>query len=284
MAAKILPLLPSHKQYCEPFFGGGSIFFAKQPCPRETINDLDEGVTTFFRVLRDRGEEFIRRAQLTEYGEALWRDCWRTWQAEENELLRAWKWWVVARQSFSGHFGHSQGHTRTAARRWMPENVSKFLSAIDALPLVVERLRRTQILCGDWERAMRITDTPDCLTYCDPPYMASTRSSGQYACEMSDADHDRLLGYLLSGEAQGMVVLGGYPNPLYERLDEAGWRRVDFQTACHAAARTRESELLGKGAALAKQPRTESVWLCPRTQRTAGSLFNQQPAAQASTY
>ena len=104
MVAKLLPLLPSHKQYCEPFFGGGSVFFAKRPCPHETINDLDEGVTNFFRVLRNRGEEFIRRAQLTEYNEALYSECRATWRKEPDELLRAWKWWVVARQSFSGRF------------------------------------------------------------------------------------------------------------------------------------------------------------------------------------
>lgn len=53
--------------YREPFFGGGSIFFAKQPCPHETINDADEIVMTFFRVLRDRPDEFIARCRSTEY-------------------------------------------------------------------------------------------------------------------------------------------------------------------------------------------------------------------------
>ncbi len=48
MTAKLLPLLPRHEQYDEPFFGGGSVFFAKAPCPHETINDADEAVMTFF--------------------------------------------------------------------------------------------------------------------------------------------------------------------------------------------------------------------------------------------
>ena len=45
MTAKLLPLLPRHEQYDEPFFGGGSVFFAKAPCPHETINDADEAVS-----------------------------------------------------------------------------------------------------------------------------------------------------------------------------------------------------------------------------------------------
>lgn len=275
MVAKLLPLLPQHEQYCEPFFGGGSVFFAKSPCPHETINDADEGVTGFFLVLRDRGEEFIRRAQLTEYGEALFRDCRDTWREEDDDLLRAWKWWVVARQSFGGHFDSgSHGHTRTKTNRGMAEVVSKWLSSIDRLPLVVERLRGTQILCGDALRALRCCDTPDCLAYLDPPYVHSTRWDSQrrdgvprgYAHEMDDAAHAALVEYLLT-EWTGKAVLSGYRHAVYDPLEAAGWRRLDFATACHAAGRVRGSGLLGEGAALAKQGRTESVWLCPRTAR-----------------
>jgi len=31
MVEIILPLIPPHKQYDEPFFGGGAIYFAKKP-------------------------------------------------------------------------------------------------------------------------------------------------------------------------------------------------------------------------------------------------------------
>lgn len=281
MVFKLLPLIPSHEQYVEPFFGGGSVFFAKSPCPHETINDMDEGVTGFFRVLRDRGEEFIRRAQLTEYGEALFRDCRDTWREEDDDLLRAWKWWVVARQSFSGKFGASQSHTRTNTSRGMAGSVSVYLSCIDRLPLVVERLRGTQILCGDALRALRCCDTPDCFAYLDPPYVASTRSAGGYAHEMDDAAHAALVEYLLT-EWTGKTVLSGYRHAVYEPLEAAGWRRIDWETACYAAGRVRGSGLIGEGAALAKQARTESVWLCPRTAREVLSEHPQLDLAEVA--
>ena len=275
MVSKLLQLLPGHKQYVEPFFGGGSVFFGKAPCHHETINDMDEGVTGFFRVLRDRGPEFIARCQFTEYGEGLWRDCRETWREEPDELLRAWKWFVVARQSFSGRFGESQSHSRTTVHRGMAETCSTWLSCIERLPEVVARLKTTQILTGDALRAMRCTDTPDCLAYCDPPYIHSTRLHKRYAHEMSDADHAALVTYLLT-EWTGKTVLSGYAHPLYAPLEAAGWHRIDWQTACHAAARTRATGILGEGAAMATQARTESVWLCPRT---AAEVL---PAAQAT--
>lgn len=39
MISTILPLIPSHEHYCEPFFGGGAVFFVKNPSGIESIND-----------------------------------------------------------------------------------------------------------------------------------------------------------------------------------------------------------------------------------------------------
>jgi len=41
MIAKILPLLPPHKTYVEPWGGGASILIAKPPSEIEIYNDLD---------------------------------------------------------------------------------------------------------------------------------------------------------------------------------------------------------------------------------------------------
>ena len=45
--------LPVHKQYVEPYFGSGAVFFNKAPSMHEVINDLDGRVVNFWRVLRD---------------------------------------------------------------------------------------------------------------------------------------------------------------------------------------------------------------------------------------
>ena len=52
MLGAILPMIPEHNIYVEPFFGGGAVFWAKQPAPVEFINDIDGEVTNFYRVLQ----------------------------------------------------------------------------------------------------------------------------------------------------------------------------------------------------------------------------------------
>lgn len=263
MRAKIPPLFPPHLRYVEPFGGGASILFAKEPVELEVYNDLDEGLVSLFRVLRDPKQfaEFRRLADLTLYARAEWNECRATWRNETDPIRRAYKWFVVARMSFGGCFAHSWGSVVTTSRRGMAGTCSNWQSTLDALPAIHDRLRRVQIECADWRVILEMYDTPDTLFYCDPPYVTSTRKSGGYLHEMTDADHRELVGRLL--RLEGKAVLSGYPSPIYDPLTEAGWIRHDFETACHAAGRTRGTDLQGAGSCLAKQPRTECVWVKP---------------------
>jgi len=76
---------------------------------------------------------------------------------------------------------------------------------------------------------------------------------------MTDEDHIELVERLLN--IKGMAILSGYASEIYRPLEDAGWMRKDWQTACHAAGKTRGSGLQGKGSALKKQPRTETAWV-----------------------
>ena len=53
----ILPLIPEHTIYTEAFFGGGAVFWAKQPVKTEIINDFNTNVYTFYKVLQTRFAE-----------------------------------------------------------------------------------------------------------------------------------------------------------------------------------------------------------------------------------
>jgi DNA adenine methylase len=261
MTAKLLPLLPTHRIYVEPFGGGASLLFAKDPASVEVYNDLDQGLVGLFRVLRDpaKFERFWFLTSMTPYARNEWDECRRLWDTETDEVRRAWRWFVVARQSFGGHFGASWGSAVTASSRGMAETASKWLSTLDNLGRVHERLFRVQIECADWRRILDRYDTPETCFYCDPPYVPDTRRAGGYDHELSEADHVELVERLAT--IQGKAMVSGYPSPIYRPLVRSGWKRKDWRTACHAAGRTRQTGIQGNGSALAKQPRTECVWI-----------------------
>lgn len=48
MLKHILPVIPKHEVYCEPFFGGGAVFWGKEPVKAEIINDVNGMVSNFY--------------------------------------------------------------------------------------------------------------------------------------------------------------------------------------------------------------------------------------------
>lgn len=260
MTAKIVPMLPPHRIYVEPFGGGASVLLAKPPSSVEVYNDVDENLVGFFKTLADPVlfEAFYRRVAVLPYSRALYNECRATWREETDPITRAAKWFVVARQSFSGMFGTSWSFAVTASHRGMTGACSRWLGCLEALPAVHARLQRVQIECSDWRLILDTYDTPDTLFYCDPPYVAGTRRHGGYAHEMSDDNHRDFVARLLT--IKGQAVVSGYEHPIYAPLVEAGWEVVRFETACHAVGRTRATGLRGKGSVLAKQARTEVLW------------------------
>ena len=263
MSAKLLNLLPGHRTYVEPFCGAASLFFAKDPAEVETLNDLHSGIHNLFSVLRDHGAAFLQLAELTPYSRELYVECLSTWAEEPDPVRRAWQWWFVACSSFSGRWGAGYGSNVGKSSGGMVSTCDQFTARIGTLPAITERLRKAQIEQVDGVYCLERYCTDDGLAYVDPPYVASTRRAGEYEHEFTDTDHERLVTALLA--LPGRFVVSGYAHAAYTPLLEAGWTQVDYDTGCFAAGRVRNSSLQGKGSVMAKQPRTESVWLDPVT-------------------
>jgi len=272
---RILSLFPPHKIYVEPFGGGASLLLAKEPSPVEVYNDIDSGLVNFFRILRDKEkfQEFHRKACLTPYSREEYYFCRDTWEECKDDVERAYRWYVVARMSFGGRFGSGWGFVVSYSLRGISERTSNWLSALDMLPEIHQRIMRVQIEHNDYKKILETYDTSETLFYCDPPYVLETRRAGEYRHEMTVEDHEELVDILLS--LKGMVILSGYRHKVYEPLEEAGWERVDLKVACSVVGRTRQSGLQGKGNVISKQSRVESVWISPnvRKKKNQYSLF-----------
>lgn len=268
MTQKILPLFPSHHTYVEPFGGAASLLLAKPPAPVEVYNDLDSGLVTFFRVLQcpDQFAELQRRVHLIPYSRQEYDEALTVYRAGnfEDDIEQAVLFFTIARMSFGGNFGNSFGRVITESVKGMAQIVSNYLSAIDRLPDVVQRLRMVQIEHQSFEKIIPAFDRAETLFYVDPPYMPDTRVGGTYAHEMTEEQHEQLVQLLL--DVQGKVVLSCYDHDVYTPLTRAGWVKIQFETASMTAGRTVSTGIVGDGAAMKNAARVETVYINPAAQ------------------
>ena len=228
--------MPEHRVYMEPFFGSGAVFFAKPPAQFEIVNDLDNNVVTFFRMLRERTEDLERVCALTPHSrtEFVAADL-----ADEDldDLERARRFWVRINQSFGKTASKQTGWSITTARsqsvaRGVQSRVGRFTAA-------AERLLGCAVECCDAADLVNRLATPDTLIYADPPYLNTTRRSRErvrpadYLHDMGMAvDHERLAEALHATEAT--VMLSGYHSDLYDDLYD-GWWRTEWPVKVHSS-------------------------------------------------
>ena len=106
MLKYILPMMPEHHVYVEPFFGGGAVFFGKEPAKIELINDTNAEIVNFYKVLKSRFAELKPLVDMTLYSEYQYKQARQiyTHPDEYDDVHRAWAVWVLSHQSFYSNF------------------------------------------------------------------------------------------------------------------------------------------------------------------------------------
>lgn len=268
----IVGLMPPHLHYVEPFFGGGGILLARDPDrdwmstgdqklpahlkgSSEVANDIHGELINFWRVLQNAEdfELFRQRIELTPFSEVEFENAQnnpddRNSDPAENRVERAVRFFILARQSRQGLMKDFATLSRNRTRGRINEQVNAWLSVVEGLPDVHQRLRSVLILNQNACDVIRKQDGQHTLFYCDPPYLHETRSTtGEYAFEMTEAQHCELLDVLAGIE--GKFMLSGYPSQLYSQWEvRHGWNRHEFLIDNKAAS--------GK----VKETMTECLW------------------------
>jgi DNA adenine methylase len=243
LAPWIIENLPPHRVYVEPFGGAASVLIRKQRSYAEVYNDLDGDVVNLFRVLQSEAltQRLIALLGVTPFAR---NEFELAYSHARGRVERARRLIIRSFMGFgsnghnarvkTGFRANSNRSGTTPARDWwnLPPN----------LEAIAERFRGVVIENRCATEVMAAHDGSETLHYVDPPYLPETRSlknpydlkyragkgtahrSGMYEHEMTAADHEELLSFLLG--LRGAVVLSGYPSPLYTDT-LAGWRRVE---------------------------------------------------------
>lgn len=248
MANKIIPYFPegyTKLTYVEPFCGSAAMLFHKERSDVEIINDLDQNIYHLFKTLIDPEafKEFKHLSDLSLYSEDIFNQYLKDLKTDITDVERAYKFFYCNRVAYNGIGGFSSSNV---VRRKMSKSVSDFLSAVDGLFDIHNRLSNVVVHQRDALELIKKWDKEGVFMYLDSPYALETRSSGGYKHDMTDEQQDEYLRTLLSIE-NAKVLVSGYNCDRYNVLDRAGWKRVDIEI------KTQNNNRVGK-------VKVESLW------------------------
>ena len=248
IAKHIIAHMPDHHCYVEVFGGAANVLIQKPKSKVEVYNDVNSDIVNLFRMVRNHYSVFLHKVRHTPYSREVFNEYQERLKTETVPIERAYMWFCVQDFSFAGC-------GRTFGTSIEKNQAQAFKNRVESLNIIVDRLREVQIENDTYDTILDRYDKANVLFYLDPPYLPSTRRSGKYVHDMTEADHVRLIDRLQT--IKGNVILSGYPNALYEKL---GWRSITKEVDASSAARTKTSGLQGNGNA-AHQKRTEMLWM-----------------------
>ena len=231
--ASLLPAPASRQLYAETFCGMLGILLQRTPAGVEIANDANHLVVNWWRVIRERQEEFSRMVLQTphsrvEYDAA----CERLSNNEGDSLRQAVDYTIAIGQ---GRIPRVGGGWRLVYNRYGPVGWSGPL--LSSVPALAQRLYGVQLECQRGEHlTAKLSGLKHALLYVDPPY--PTKSDGLY-----DIGFDREALYESLRVARVRVAISGYD----DEWDHLGWRRNE-----HKSFRVRPDVPMEK--------RTEVLW------------------------
>lgn len=230
-----------HVHYVEPYAGGLAVLLAKDPeGVSEVVNDVNSDLTNFWQVLQDEGDfaRFKRVVEAFPFSQAAWENAQKrlTENKGADSVARAVWFFVLCRQSMAGRMKDFAPLSRRRVRRGMNEQVSAWLTAVEGLPEVHNRLKRVVVLNRPAVEVIGQEDGPQTIFYLDPPYVKDTRTAPDvYEHEMTDAEHQFLIDLIL--DCEGKFVVSMYHHPIYDFLaTRPGWKVVEVELPNNAAS------------------------------------------------
>lgn len=210
IAPWIVSNFPEHGTYLEPYFGGGSVLFNKEPSTLETINDLNGDIANLFKVIRDFPEKLARFVNFTPWSRD---EYYLSYEKTGDSVEDARRFLVRMWQAFGAKSSDRCGW-RNSINAKGPDNPALWSRLPEQIIYFAQRLRAVQIENQPAIKLIKRYKQPGVLIYADPPYPLSTRSGRMYKHEMTDADHEELL--VVLNEHPGPVLLSSYPCELYK--------------------------------------------------------------------
>ncbi len=180
------------------------MFFAKDQVKTEILNDINNDLTTLFRVLSNHLEEFLRYFKWTLCS----RDEFDRLNSQNPDSLtdiqRASRFYYLQKLCFGGRpIGRTFGTSTTSAPRLNLLRIEEELSQVHL------RLSRVTIENRPWQRIIEQYDRKHSLFYLDPPYFGCEDYYGKEV--FNREDYDKMTEILANLEGAFILSLNDKP-------------------------------------------------------------------------
>jgi DNA adenine methylase len=233
----IIDAIPRHTCYVEPFCGAAWVLFGKSPSDVEVINDLDEELITFFRVVKEQPEALIASFEWELVSRAEFRRLAELPPYELDDIQRAHRFYYIIMAGWGGELNYPRfqisikdgghGNRLFGALNHLRERI---------IP-VYERLRNVIIENLDWSDCIKRYDSSTTVFYLDPPY---PDNGCNYKHNMRGwEDHKRLADVLANTQAKW--ILSSYDIPEIHTLFN-GYHIIPIQSSSGMKTKKNSSE------------------------------------------
>jgi len=205
----IIDLLPEHTCYVEPFAGAAWVLFGKPPSQVEILNDIDQELITFFRVIKSEPEKLIDSFELELVSRTEFERLADLNPKELSDIERAHRFYYLIMAGWGGELNYPRFATSITDGGHGNRLIGALKTLRERITPIYERLRTVIIENLDWRECIERYDRANVIMYIDPPY---PENGCNYAHNMrSWEDHRELAERLIKTKCKW--ILSSYDIP-----------------------------------------------------------------------
>jgi DNA adenine methylase len=210
----IIPLLPAHTCYVEPFAGAAWVLFGKPPSPVEVLNDKDQDLVTFFRVVKEKPEALIASFEWELTSRAEFERLADLDPATLSDIERAHRFYYLIMAGWGGELNYPRFQTSITDGGHGNRLIGAIRTLKERLLPVYERLQTVVIENLDWRECVERYDRVQTVMYIDPPY---PNNGVNYVHNMRDWQSHEALAVRL-GKTKCKWIVSSYDLPEIREL------------------------------------------------------------------
>ena len=170
MRKYVIELLPSHTCYVEPFAGAAWVLFGKPSSDVEVINDIDQDLINFFRVVKHKPEELVHSFEWELASRAEFERLASLDSSTLTDVQRAHRFYYLIMAGWGGELHYPRFQTSITDGGHGNRLIGALKTLQSRLEPIHNRLQTVIIENLEWKKCVDRYDREGTVMYVDPPY------------------------------------------------------------------------------------------------------------------